>query len=215
MMKTHHFIALAAFVLAGGVAHATNIEVTGLFNNKAMVSINGAPPRVLSAGQTSPEGVKLISATSSAATFEIDGKRRTLGMGQSISTATVTSTRPSVRLVADGGGHFNTFGSINGRPIKFMVDTGATSVALSAVQARALGLDLRGAESGGVATASGYTRAQRVVLDSVKVGDITLNLVEAVVIDDMPGDVALLGNSFLSRLEMKREGQYLILTKTY
>ncbi len=215
-MKTGYFIALTAVALgASGPVWATDIEVTGLFNNKAMVSINGAPPRVMSAGQTSPEGVKLISANSSAATFEIDGKRRTLGMGQSISTATATGARPSVKLLADRGGHFHTFGSINGRPIKFMVDTGATTIALSTTQAHALGLDLRGAERGGVATASGYARAQRIVLDSVKVGDITLNLVEAVVIDNMPGDVALLGNSFLSRLEMKREGQYLILTKTY
>ena len=99
--------------------------------------------------------------------------------------------------------------------MKFLVDTGATWIAFSSAQARALGINLDRAQRGGVTTASGTVNSYRVVLDNVKLGDISLNLVEAVVIDSMPGDVALLGNSFLSRLEMKREGTVLTLTKNY
>ena len=215
-MKTiYYFMAVTGAWLIGPAAHATDIEVSALFNGKAMVSINAGNPRVMSIGQTSPEGVKLLSANSTAAVFEIDGKKRTLNLGQSISTSQVTGSRPSIKLEADGGGHFTAFGSINGRPMKFLVDTGATSIAFSSAQARALGINLDKAQPGAVTTASGHVRSYSVILDNVKVGDISLNLVEAVIIDSMPGDTALLGNSFLSRLEMKREGTVLTLSKNY
>ncbi|MHB1232947.1 MAG: retropepsin-like aspartic protease family protein [Burkholderiales bacterium] len=216
MKKMRYFIAAGCvWLIALSTAQATDVEVSGLFSGKALVTINGGRPRMLSAGQASPEGVKLLSANSNAAIFEIDGKKQTLNMGQSISTASASGTKPTVKLVASNGGHFLTTGSINGYPIHFMVDTGATTIAFSTAQAQAMGLDLRHAQRGGVATASGFANSYRVMLDNVKVGDISLNMVEAVVIDSMPGDMALLGNSFLSRLEMKREGTVLTLTKNY
>lgn len=215
MKAMRYLIALACAWLMSANLFATEVVVSGLFNGKAMVTINGGRTRMLTAGQTSPEGVKLISASSSSATLEIDGKKQTLAMGQSISTSSDNGTRPTVKLTAGSGGHFITGGSINGYPIQFMVDTGATTVAFSTAQAEAMGIDLRRAQRGGVTTASGYAHSYRVMLDSVKVGDITLNMVEAVVIDSMPGNGALLGNSFLSRLEMKREGTVLTLTKNY
>lgn len=206
---------LAWLLAAANVAHATDIEVAGLFNGKAMVSINGSPAKVMATGQTL-QNVKLISATSSAAIFEIDGKKQTLGMGQSISTAAGNSgAKPTIKLTADGGGHFNTGGSINGRPINFLVDTGATTVAISVHSAQAMGIDLRKAGLGASTTAAGVVRTYRVTFDNVKVGDISLNFVEGNVLEGMPDDFALLGNSFLSRLDMKREGTVLTLTKNY
>jgi len=206
---------LAWLLAAASVAHATDIEVAGLFNGKAMVSINGSPPKVLAAGQTF-QSVKLISASSSAATFEVDGKKQTLGMGQSISTAAGNNgAKPTVKLTADGGGHFNATGSINGRPIRFLVDTGATTIAISVRSAQAMGIDLRKASLGASTTAAGVVRTYRVTFDNVKVGDISLNFVEGNVLEGMPDDFALLGNSFLSRLDMKREGTVLTLTKNY
>lgn len=196
-------------------AEATDVDVTGLFAGKAMVVINGGRPRMLAAGQTSPEGVKLIAADSGSATLEIDGKKKTLAMGQSISTASGNGSNASVTLTADSRGHFFTTGSVNGWPVKFLVDTGATSVTLSKIQALAMGLDLKNAPRSASMTASSYVNTYRVVLNNVKIGDISLNLVEASIIDGMPGDSALLGNTFLSRLEMKREGSALTLTKTY
>ncbi|MEK6664221.1 MAG: TIGR02281 family clan AA aspartic protease [Pseudomonadota bacterium] len=206
---------LAGLLAAASVAHATDIEVAGLFNGKAMVSINGSPAKVMAAGQTL-QNVKLVSATSSAAIFEVDGKKQTLGMGQSISTAAGNSgSKPTVKLTADGGGHFNTGGSINGRPINFLVDTGATTIAISVRSAQAMGIDLRKANVGASTTAAGVVRTYRVTFDNVKVGDISLNFVEGNVLEGMPDDFALLGNSFLSRLDMKREGTVLTLTKNY
>ncbi len=211
-----HFMAVAStWLMLSATAQATDVEISALFNGKVMLSINRGNPRVLSVGQTSPEGVKLLSANSAGATLEIDGKKQTIGLGQSISTAQVSGSNTSIKLEADGGGHFQTYGSINGRPVRFLVDTGATWIAFSTAQAQALGINLDRAQRGAVTTASGVVRSYRVVLDNVKVGDISLNLVEAAVIDNMPGDVALLGNSFLSRLQMKREGTVLTLTKTY
>lgn len=216
MKMTGYFMSVAsAWLLIAATAQATDVEISGLFNGKAMVSINKGPPRILAVGEASPEGVKLLSANSSGAILEIDGKKQNLNLGQSISTASVSGTRPSIKLEADTGGHFLAYGSINGRPMKFLVDTGATSIAFSTAQAQALGINLQQAQRGAVTTASGHVRSYNVVLNNVKIGDISLNQVEAVIIDSMPGDVALLGNSFLSRLEMKREGTVLTLTKNY
>lgn len=216
MKMMRYFMAAAStWLIFVTAAQATDVEISGLFNGKAMVSINKGTPRILSVGQTASEGVKLLSANSAGAIFEIDGKKQTLHLGQSISTAQTSSSKASIKLEADGGGHFLAYGSINGRPMKFLVDTGATSIAFSTAQAQALGINLQQAQRGAVTTASGNVRSYNVVLSNVKVGDISLNLVDAVIIDSMPGDIALLGNSFLSRLEMKREGTVLTLTKNY
>ena len=215
-MRVNRFYILSGLAwLLVNVAHATDIEVAGLFNGKAMVSINGSPPKVLSVGQTL-QNVKLVSASSSAAVFEVDGKKQTLGMGQSISTSSGSNgNKPMIKLTADGGGHFQTGGSVNGRPINFLVDTGATTVAISMRSAQAMGIDLRKATVGASTTAAGVVRSYRVTFDNVKIGDISLNFVEGSVLEGMPDDFALLGNSFLSRLEMRREGTVLTLTKNY
>jgi len=215
-MRVNGFYILSGLAwLLASVAHATDIEVAGLFNGKAMVSVNGSPPKVLSVGQTL-QNVKLVSASSSAAVFEVDGKKQTLGMGQSISTASGgNGSKPTIKLTADGGGHFQTGGSVNGRPINFLVDTGATTVAISVRSAQAMGIDLRKATVGASTTAAGVVRTYRVTFDNVKIGDISLNFVEGSVLEGMPDDFALLGNSFLSRLEMRREGTVLTLTKNY
>ena len=213
--KAFYSMSVIAALLSAGNAWATDIEVTGLFSNKAMVSINKGNPRVLSAGQTSPEGVKLISADSTGAVFEVDGQKKRVAMGQSISTSYASGTKPTVKLVAGTGGHFTTVGSINGVPINFMVDTGATMVSISTRTAQRMGIDLRNAESGMTSTANGPSLAHKVTLNNVKVGSISLNFVEALVSDGMSDNFSLLGNSFLSRLDMKREGEVLTLTQNY
>ena len=193
---------------------ATDVVVTGLFKDKAMVSIDGGKTRVLSSGQTWQK-VKLISADSNAATFDIDGKRQKLAMGQSISTDFSGGEKPTLKLTADGGGHFSTIGSINGYPIRFLVDTGATSIAISSSEASRMGLNYKNGERGMASTANGVVPVYKVVLNNVKIGGISLNLVEASVIEGAGLQVALLGMSFLSRLEMRREGTVMTLVKTY
>lgn len=184
----------------------------GLFKDKAMVSIDGSPPKLIAAGQT-VQGVKLLNANSDLATFEVDGKRRVLGMGQSFA-ASAGAGKPSVTLGADPSGHFITMGAVNGSSVNFLVDTGASSVTLSASDASRLGINYKSGQVMGASTANGVIPAWRVTFNTVKVGNISLNQVEGLVVEtSMPA--ALLGMSFLNRTDMKREGQIMTLTQRY
>ncbi|ODU89844.1 MAG: aspartyl protease [Thiobacillus sp. 65-69] len=193
-------------------AGATSVSVVGLFKDKAIVSIDGGKPRTLSAGQTL-QGVKLLAADSGSATLDVNGTRRTLGMGQSFAGG-ASDTRQSVSLTADGRGHFTAAGSVNGYPVTFLVDTGATSVAINAAEARRLGVDYTAGQAVGVQTAAGLVKAWRVTLNTVKVGGISVNQVEGLVVETGLS-IPLLGMSFLNRMEMKRDGQTMTLTQRY
>jgi aspartyl protease family protein len=201
-------------------AQAADISVTALFGGKAQLVIDGGKPRMLSAGQTSPEGVKLISADSSTAVIEFQGKRRSLALGSgmriaSAGAASGTGGGASVTLTADTQGHYLTLGQINGGTVQFLVDTGATSIALPSADARRLGINYLGGQRGYTQTANGRALAYKVTLDTVKIGDITLHTVDAVVLEGDGLKIALLGMSFLNRTEMKRDGQALTLIRRY
>ena len=204
---------LGAVLLASANAQATSVSVMGLFKNKAIVSIEGGKPRTMHAGENL-QGVKLLSADSNEARFEVDGKRRALGMGQSFAGGTASNQRASVSLTADARGHFAAAGSLNGYPVTFLVDTGATSIAINADEARRMGLNYKATQAGGVSTAAGVVPAWRVTFNTVKLGGITLNQVEGLVQDSsMP--FVLLGMSFLKRLEIKQDGTNMMLLKKY
>lgn len=213
-MKRNCIAGLALFLAAVGPAAATDVNVVGLFGGKAVVSINGAQPRTMSIGQKSPEGVTLVAVDRETATFEIDGKRRTLKMGQAYASVGAASGSGSVTLKADGRGHFVTSGQVNGGSVQFLVDTGATVVALPAADAKRLGLEYIRGERGIVQTAGGPTPAYRIKLDTVRVGDITVHGVDAVVLEGGLA-IALLGMSFLNRTEMKRDGETMVLIKRF
>jgi len=193
------------------------ITVVGLSSGKAVVFLgNGGKPRVLRDGEALANGMKLIKATPETALFEINGKRRSLPLGTSqLSAARSNFTASSsVTLVADARGHFLTTGSVNGATVQFLVDTGATMVSMSVADARRIGINYLDGQRGQTRTANGVVGVYRVTLDTVKLGDITLNNVDALVHDtEMP--FLLLGMSFLNRVEMKREGTDLTLTKRY
>ena len=216
-MKTGEFSAgtaiLTATLLLCTPAWATGVTVVGLFKDKAIVSIDGGKPRTLSVGQ-SVQGVKLLAADSGGAQFDINGSRRNLGMGQSFAGGPTAGARPSVSLTADLKGHFSAQGSLNGHPVNFLVDTGATSIAIGAADARRLGLDYKAGERAGVGTAAGVVPAWRVTFNTVKVGEITVHQVEGLVLETNLG-MPLLGMSFLNRMEMKRDGQMMTLTQRY
>ncbi|MFN3545627.1 MAG: TIGR02281 family clan AA aspartic protease [Thiobacillus sp.] len=199
--------------LACTPAWATTLTVVGLFKDKAIVSIDGGSPRTLGVGQT-VNGVKLLAADSDRARFDVNGNRRELSMGQSFAGGAQAGARPSVSLTADGRGHFAAAGSINGYPVTFLVDTGATAVAISATEARRLGIDYKSGQAVAVGTAAGTVPAWRVSFGTVKVGSISVNQVEGLVVDSGLS-VPLLGMSFLNRMEMKRDGQTMTLTQRY
>lgn len=214
LKQTLYLAALALLILAEPCL-AVEVNVVGLFSDKALVEIDHGKPRVLSVGQSTPQGVKLLSVGAGDAVLEVEGKRRTVQLGQSISGSYATRGKPMVSLVADGRGHFLTNGAINGATTQFLVDTGATSVAMSTAEARRLGISYLNGQQGYSSTANGAVRTYRVMLGSVRVGDITLNQVEGVVLDTPGLSVSLLGMSFLSRVEMKRDGSTMTLTKQY
>ena len=208
------------FVAAPAPAQAADISVTALFGGKAQIAVDGGKPRMLSVGQTSPEGVKLISADSSAAVIEFQGKRRSLALGSgmriaSAGAASGTGGGASVTLTADTQGHYVTLGQINGGTVQFLVDTGATTVTLPSAEARRLNINYLGGQRGYTQTANGRAAAYRVSLDTVKIGDITLHAVEAIVLEGDGLKIALLGMSFLNRTEMRRDGQALTLIRRY
>jgi aspartyl protease family protein len=199
-------------LLLASQASATSVGVVGLFRDKAMVSIDGSAPRLIAAGQT-VQGVKLLAANSDSAIFEIDGKQRTLAMGQSFASSG-SGGKPSVTLSADPSGHFIAAGAINGASVMFLLDTGASSVTLPASEAKRLGINYKAGQMMGASTANGVIPAWRVTFNSVRVGNVSLNQVEGLVVEtSMPA--ALLGMSFLNRMDMKREGQIMTLTQRY
>ena len=205
------------FLLAPGAVVAADINVLALTAGKAVVSIDGGKPRTLTVGQATPEGVKLISASSESATFEVGGRQQTLAAGQGAAVANTAPARGgnSVILTADSRGHFITTGVVNGVSLQFIVDTGATSVVLSSADARRAGINYLAGGRVLTQTANGPVPVYTVKLDTLRVGDITANNVDAAVIEGGKLPFALLGMSFLNRMELRRDGSTLTLIRRY
>ncbi len=200
--------------LTCGAASAADVALIGLIGDKAAVlAIGGGEPKTVKLGQTW-RGVTVISVEPGRATVEIDGKNRVLNIGQHYRGTAVAADRASITLAADARGHFIAEGSVNGVPVRFMVDTGATVIALPAADALRMGIDYQKGQRGIVQTASGPATAYRVRLDRVKLGGIELAGVESVVLEGGL-DIALLGMSFLNRVEMRREGEQMMLIRRF
>lgn len=203
------------FLCLSASAQATEVNVIGLFPGKAVVVIDGGKPRTLSAGQTSPEGVKLISADQNSAVVEIAGKRQTLNIGKTISSGYAAAGNPSITLYPDARGHFITTLHINGAPVKFLVDTGASMVTLGNSEARRLGINYLKGERTVVMTANGPAPVYRVKVDGIKLGGIMINNVDTLVTEGDQVGIGLLGMSFLNHFDMKRDSESLTLIKKY
>lgn len=207
-------MALICLWLAAMPADAADVGLAGLFPGKALLTINGGPPRIVALGATSDEGVKVLSIAGETATLEVDGKKRVLRVGQNVAAQPSGSGPATAILTANAAGHFIATGTINGSSVRFMVDTGASLISLGASDARRIGIDPRQGQPGIVETANGQAVVSRVKLDTVRIGEIVLNNVDAMVHQqDMP--IALLGMSFLNRMEMQRDGQTMSLKKRY
>jgi aspartyl protease family protein len=214
-LMTRHCSAAAALLLAlaAADARARDVSLVGTFGDRAAILVvDGGAPRTVRVGQ-SAFGVTVVSVERDQAVVEFDGARRTLARGQH-ATSGAAADRQSVTLAADTRGHFLTDGAINGRPIRFVIDTGATLVALPASDATRLGIDYRKGELALTKTAAGVVPVYRVRFDTVRLGTIEINAVDGVVIE-RGLDIALLGMSFLSRVDMRQEGQAMTLTRRY
>ena len=209
------FIALFLFCFSTGIYAVEKIEVQGLFSNKAVILVDGKR-HIVAVGKVSPEGVKVISADSSGAVLEVDGDRKQYNLGDTNTVSTLFSKRKQQQetIYINSAGMYMTYGNINGRSVRFLVDTGASAISMNADQAKNLGIQFeKTGVPAGVSTASGYVKAFRVHLKSVSVGDITQTNVEAFVIDgNHPGPI-LLGMTFLGRISVEHSGNAMTLTQ--
>lgn len=208
-------IAITSLAVCAG-AYAQSVMLTGTIGSRAILIVDGSAPKTVAVGETF-QGVKLLSMAAEQATVEAGGKRVALRMDQPVSIGGNGGgggggTR--IVLPVSSGGHFMTQGAINGRSVNFMLDTGATTVALSAADAQRIGLDFSKGQPVRVNTANGVAQGWRVRLNSVRVGDVEVYEVEAIV-SQQPMPYVLLGNSFISRFSMRRDSDQMVLEKRF
>ncbi|MBS0288729.1 MAG: TIGR02281 family clan AA aspartic protease [Proteobacteria bacterium] len=191
---------------------ASNIQILALFKDKVMLEIEGKA-HLLKMGE-SIDGIKLISADSKACILEIDGKQATYVLGSQIGTRFRSQEKPLVRVAQDERGLYFASGKINDKSVNFIIDTGATVVALNVNQAKALGLDYE-EKSVQIETASGNAKAYHIILNKISLGPIVVYNVPAVVVEgNSPPDV-LLGMTFLNRIEITDKNKLLELRQKY
>jgi len=217
MAPAHRLLAGWLALLACAGAAAQSVALQGMLGTKALLIVDGAAPRTVAPGE-SFKGVKVLSTAGDQAVVEIDGKRQTLRVGEapaSVGGLGGAATHGSrIVLTAESGGHFMGQGAINGQAVRFMIDTGATTVAMGAAEADRIGLKYKGGQLGYSGTANGTVTVWRVKLSSVRVGDVEIYDVDGVVFPtNMP--FVLLGNSFLGRFQMKRDNDQMVLDKRY
>ena len=217
-------LALTAAWAACGTCQAQSVALAGLMGGKALLVVEGGAPKLLAVGDNH-QGVKLLSVQDDRATLLVAGTSYTLrlgdapagvrnGTGQGSGSSGVVPTSQTIVLPAGTGGHFYARGLINGKAVQVLVDTGATSVALGSDEAQRLGLNFRAGVPVRIITANGPAQAWNIKLSSLRVGDVELHDVDAVVTSAyMP--MVLLGNSFLSRFQMTRTNDQMVLVKRF
>jgi len=186
-------------------APAQNVSLAGQMGNKALLVIDGQT-QTLAVGD-SARGVRLVQLQGETAVVERGGVQSTLRVGGAparLAGGVAISAAREIVIPVGPGGHFVTTGAINGRAVQFMVDTGATLVALGQAEADRIGLDYRSGQRVQTHTANGSAPGYLVTLTSIRVGEVEIANVGAVVVP-APMPLVLLGNSFLSRMQMRRD----------
>ncbi|EPD36595.1 MULTISPECIES: retropepsin-like aspartic protease [Delftia] len=208
----------AAAALAPPSATAQSVALSGVLGSKALLVIDGGTPRALAAGD-SLQDVRVLQVSGDTAEVEIKGRRQTLRLGEapiSLGGRGAAAGDPAlgrrVVLKADNRGHFIERGQINGKTMVYMVDTGASSVAIGRSDAERMGLPFLKGQPVMMRTANGDAQGWRLRLDSVRVGDVEVFGVDAVVAP-LPMPYVLLGNSFLAHVQMTRQGSEMVLER--
>lgn len=209
-----------AMLLLPTLVTATDVAVVGLMGNKAVVVIDGGRQKILSPGQQTPEGVKLLSVGKADASFEIDGKVRRLGLGEAAfqTVETPVEMRPkggSATISADSAGRFVSRMQVNGFDTEGVVDFKTSLVTLNTHEAKRLGVDFRSASKALASKTTGIVPVYRVKLKRLRIGSISLENIEAVVNEGDSPPVVVLGANMLNRLDVKREKNLLVLSKPY
>jgi aspartyl protease family protein len=190
------------------------IKVLALFSNKALMQIDGEQ-KFMKKGENF-NGVTLVSSSGRGAVVRLaDGEELTLGINQSIQHGFKKTQNSRMTIYADRAGMFSLDGKINDQSTRFLLDTGATYIAMSEVEADRLGINYESAKKTLIQTASEVVPVWNIKLDRVKVGDISVPQVEAVVLQGDSPRVVLLGMSFLRHLKLQRNGSALVLEQKY
>lgn len=204
-----------AVALTVGTACAQSVSLQGTMGTDRAVLVIDGQTQVLAVGQTA-RGVRLAELRGDTARVEREGAASTwlrVGAAQvRLSTAPLTTGSREIVIPMGQGGHFFVDGSINGRAVRFMVDTGATVVSMGVADAQRLGIDYQKGTRGVASTAGGLVPAWNVTLNAVRVGEVELPNVQASISPaSMP--FVLLGNSFLNRFQMRRDNDVLRLER--
>jgi aspartyl protease family protein len=214
-MSLRHWLVALALLSVSSAWAASQVQVVGLFPGAAVLNVDGQR-KLVRQGQTGPGGVVVVSVDKQGALLRVDGVERTYPLSREYSAGFSEPVKKRMSIARGIGGHYWVAGSVNGQSLQFLVDTGATAVALNDAHARRLGIDYR--VSGRplqVNTASGVARGWRVMLDQVKIGGLEVLGVEAVVLEGGAPHEALLGMSFLSRVGWREEQGMLVLESKY
>ncbi|MBT9493541.1 MAG: TIGR02281 family clan AA aspartic protease [Paucibacter sp.] len=218
-MPARFWAGLIAGLLVGSVAAqpASTVSFNGSLGAKTALLLIDGEARTVAVGAT-VRGVRLLSLDDGRAEIELGGRRQTLLMGASPGrvgdTGAAAAAGRKIIISAGSGGHFTSSGTINGKTTQFLVDTGATAISISQAEAERMGLNFSAGRSIMTQTANGVVQAHMMQLGSVRVGDVEVRNVEAIVI---PGQMShvLLGNSFLTRFQMQRHNDVLTLDLRY
>ena len=190
-------------------ANAQAVSLSGVLGSKALLVVDGSAPRAVAAGEEH-KGVQVVSVGREEAVVLVGGERRMLRLGESPVSLRSAATR--VVLQADARGHFINQGRINGKAMQYMVDTGASTVAIGRPDAERMGLNYQSGQPVRVNTANGVAQGWRMKLDSIRIGDVEVFGVEAI-ITSQPMPYVLLGNSFLNEFQMTRTNDQMVLEK--
>ena len=200
-----HTFLMIGLLAATHAACGAQIQALALFKDKAVLDIDGKR-RTVKAGNTTREGITLLQANSEKAVVEVDGEKLTLKLNGKI-VAGEAKSKNVVQLFPGEGGHYFVDGLVNGHKMPFLIDTGATTIAINKNMAKRMGLQYRvDGVKGQVETASGTVSAYNVRFKTVQIRSITLTNIKGTVLDGNFPSVALLGQSFLNRLNLRREG---------
>jgi aspartyl protease family protein len=193
---------------------AQDFRVLALFPGKAMIELQGK--RILLKEGESKNGFKLVSTDpfEQRAVIEINGHADSYSLGQHIGGGYATPAVREVRVISDRGS-YHTDGQINNQNVRFVVDTGATSVAMSEMTASSLGINYVDQPQGMAQTAAGQTRAWRVNLDSVSIGGISQQNITGMVVEGFDRELVLLGMSFLKQLEISHEDNLMVIRQKF
>jgi len=211
-------LALLASSARGGppqLPPQVQVQLNGMLGSRwAMLMIDGEA-RTIEVGNTI-KGVKLVGLEDGRAVVEVAGRRQTLVLGAAPARVVPggTALPRQIVLPMGEGGHYVSVGTINGKITSFLVDTGATSVSISQIEADRLGLRYAQGKRVVTQTANGVVPAFVIELASIRVGEVEVRDVTAIVI---PGQMShvLLGNSFLNRFQMRRENDVMTLELRY